>query len=61
MVGAATFNPASLDDGVGETTTVTVNGAALGDYAVASFSLDTQGITITAWVTLRCRVIKLAP
>lgn len=49
--GSATFNPASLADGAGETTTVTVVGAALGDYAIASFSLDTQGITITAWVS----------
>lgn len=47
----ATFNPASLADGEGETTTVAVVGAALGDFAMASFSLDTQGITITAWVS----------
>ncbi|MER9763107.1 right-handed parallel beta-helix repeat-containing protein [Mesorhizobium sp. M0138] len=51
LSGTATFDPASLADGVGATTTVTVTGAALGDAAIASFSLDTQGITITAWVS----------
>jgi uncharacterized membrane protein len=51
LVGSATFNPASLADGAGETTTVTVTGAALGDFALASFSLTTSGITITAWVS----------
>jgi hypothetical protein len=28
-----------------------VTGAALGDFAEASFSLDLQGITLTAWVS----------
>ncbi len=47
----ATFDPGSLADGAGETTTVTVSGAALGDAAFASFSNDLQGITLTAWVS----------
>lgn len=51
LSGSATFDPGSLADGVGETTTVTVTGAALGDYAQASFSLDLQGVTVTAWVS----------
>lgn len=51
LTGSATFNPADLADGTGETTTVTVTGAALGDYAVASFSLDLQGLIMTAWVS----------
>jgi hypothetical protein len=51
LTGTATFDPASLADGAGATTTVAVAGAALGDAAVASFSLDTQGITIAAWVS----------
>jgi hypothetical protein len=38
-------------DGAGATTTLTVTGAVLGDLAVASFSLDLQGITMTAWVS----------
>lgn len=50
-VGSATYDPASLVDGAGATTTVTVPGAALGDFAQASFSLDLQGITLTAWVS----------
>lgn len=49
--GSTTFNPASLVDGAGETTTVTVTGAALGDFAEVSFSLTTSGISITAWVS----------
>lgn len=51
QTGTATFNPANLVDGAGETTTVTVTGASLGDVALASFTLDTQGITVTAWVS----------
>ncbi|MBZ9889457.1 hypothetical protein LB559_16140 [Mesorhizobium sp. BR1-1-3] len=49
--GSATYDPPSLADAAGTTTTVTVTGAALGDTAQASFSLDTSGITITAWVS----------
>ncbi len=49
--GSATYDPASLADGAGATTTVSVTGAALGDLATASFSLDLQGITLTAWVS----------
>jgi hypothetical protein len=51
LTGSATYDPSNLIDGAGETTTVTVTGAALGDYAEASFSLDLQGITVTAWVS----------
>lgn len=51
LSGSATYDPASLADGAGATTTVTATGAALGDYAEASFSLDLQGITLTAWVS----------
>jgi hypothetical protein len=51
LSGSATYDPPNLIDGAGATTTVTVTGAALGDYAEASFSLDLQGITLTAWVS----------
>lgn len=51
LTGSATYDPPSLADGAGATTTVTVTGAALGDYATASFSLDLQGITLTAYVS----------
>lgn len=49
--GSATYDPPSLVDAAGTTTTVTVTGAALGGIAEASFSLDLQGITLTAWVS----------
>lgn len=51
LVGSATYDPSSLADGAGTTTTVTVTGAALGDFAEASFGGDIQGITVTAWVS----------
>lgn len=51
LSGSATYDPPSLADGAGTTTTVTVTGAALGGFARASFSLDLQGITLTAWVS----------
>lgn len=49
--GSATFDPSNLADGSGETTTVSVPGAALGDFAQAAFSLPLQGILLTAWVS----------
>lgn len=50
--GSATYDPPNLADGAGATTTVTVTGAALGDFVDGvSFSLDLQGITVTAWVS----------
>ena len=51
FTGSAVYDPASLADGAGATTTVTVTGAQLGDSASATFSLDLQGITLTAWVS----------
>ena len=49
--GSVTYDPPSLADGAGTTTTVTVTGAALGDLVVVSFSRDLQGITLTGWVS----------
>lgn len=46
-----TYDPPSLADGGGTTTTVSSPGAVLGDYAQSSFSLDLQGITVTSWVS----------
>lgn len=51
IAGMATYDPPSLADGAGTTTTVTATGAALGDFASATFSLDLQGITLSAWVS----------
>lgn len=49
--GSATYDPPSLADGAGTTTTVAVVGARAGNFAQASFSADLQGITLTAWVS----------
>jgi hypothetical protein len=51
LEGSKTYNPINIPDGFGSTTTVDVAGAVLGDFAIASFSLDLQGITLTAWVS----------
>ncbi len=51
LEASVTYDPPSLAAGEGVTTTVTVAGAALGDFARASFSLDLQDITLTAWVS----------
>ena len=51
FTGSATYDPPSLADGSGVTTTVTCTGASLGGYAAATFSLDLQGVTVTAWVS----------
>lgn len=50
-LGSATYDPPSLADGAGVTTTVTVTGANVGDFAEAAFSNPLQGITVTAWVS----------
>ena len=47
----ATYNPANLVDGAGVTTTIPTPGAYLGQYVQCTFSLDTQGIILYAWVS----------
>jgi len=49
--GSKTYDPPSLSTGTQTTTTVTVTGAVLGDYARTSFSLDLQGLTMSAYVS----------
>lgn len=51
LTGTATYDPPSLLTLAGSTTTVTVTGAALGDPAVGSFSLDLQGVQVTYYVS----------
>lgn len=51
LQGETTYDPASLADGAGATTTVTVPGAVKGDFAIASFSNDLSGISVTAYVS----------
>lgn len=49
--GSATYDAPSLTAGTQTTTTVTVRGAKIGDFAVASLLVDNQGMQITANVT----------
>lgn len=49
--GAVVYDPASLADGAGVTTTIPVPGARLGDFVVVSFSLDLQSILLTGYVS----------
>jgi len=52
LTGSKTYDLASLVDGAGATTTVTVTGAALGDFVTAvSMGVDLQGIQVTGWVS----------
>ena len=51
LQASVTYDPPNLAAGTGGTNSVTIPGAALGDFARASFSLDLQGITLTAWVS----------
>lgn len=51
ITGTATYDPASLADAEGATTTITVTGAALGNHCLVSNSLDLQGIGLTAYVS----------
>lgn len=51
LFNSVTYNPASLAFGISTFTTVTVTGAVLGNKATAAFSLDLQGLTMTAYVS----------
>ena len=51
LQASVTYDPPSLAAGDGVTTAATVTGAALGDFARASFSLDLAGVELTAWVS----------
>jgi hypothetical protein len=48
---SATFNHAEALDAVGETTTVSVPGANLGDFAFASLGVSAAGMVVTAYVS----------
>ncbi len=51
LTGSKTYNPASIPDGSNDITSVEVPGAALGDFAVVSFSNALLGITLTGYVS----------
>ena len=46
-----TWDPASVASGSTVTTTLTVSGASLGDFTLASFSLSLQGMQLTSYVS----------
>lgn len=46
-----TVDPASLADGAGASTDVTVTGAALGDFVLVAPKVDVVDVTVTAFVT----------
>jgi hypothetical protein len=51
LAASDTWDPASVADGDQATTTITVTGAVLGNFVIASFSLDLQGLQLTAYVS----------
>lgn len=51
LSGSATWDAASIADGDEEVKEVTVTGAALGDFAVASLSIDVADLALVAAVT----------
>lgn len=50
LSGSTTWDVGNLADGAGESKDVTVTGAALGDFVVASLGVDIQGMVISAAV-----------
>lgn len=48
---SATWDPGSISDGDEAATDVTVTGAEVGDFALASFSNDVSDLTLDAQVT----------
>jgi hypothetical protein len=56
LQASITYDAPSLVAGEANTTAVAVPGAALGDFARASSSLDLQDLTLTAWVSAADKV-----
>lgn len=51
LTGTATYDPPNLGAGATTSTTVAVTSAALGNLALVSFSLDTQGVVFSGYVS----------
>lgn len=49
--GSKAYDPPSLASGASTTTTLALTGAALGDFVIPSFSLDLQGLEMSAYVS----------
>jgi hypothetical protein len=52
LTGSGVYNPPNLTAGTNVITTLAVAGSALGDIVSPSFSLDLQGIELSAWVSV---------
>jgi hypothetical protein len=50
LSGSATWDVGNLVDGAGESKDVTVTGAALGDFVIASLGVDVGGMVVSAAV-----------
>ena len=51
LTGSATYDPPNIASGASASTTISVAGAVLGNYVSTSFSLDLQGLTLSAYVS----------
>lgn len=51
LCGSATFDGANNADGVGQTGTITVTGARVGDFVMISFGVDLAGQLVTGYVS----------
>lgn len=51
LYGSAVYDTASLATMTGATGTITVTGAAMGDFASVSLGVDLQGMSVTAYVS----------
>ncbi len=51
LSGSKTYDPPNINGGAQASTTVTVTGAIMGRFAIASFSLDLQLIELSAYVS----------
>ena len=48
---STTWDPGSIANGGSATTTVTISGANLGDFSMASFSLGLQGLSLSSYIS----------
>ena len=51
LTGSAVWDPPNLASGASTTTTITVAGAAVGNFVQLSFGLDLQGLSLVGYVS----------